>query len=123
MKNKNNNVCGIAFTDQKKVEYVKKHLPSDITINNLAEQFKCLSDYTRLKIILALTKKELCVCDISSLIGVSVSAISHQLRLLKNSKLVKFRKDKKMVYYSLDDQHINKIINEALKHQKEREIA
>ena len=117
--NNQNIVCSVTFTDKKKVDFVRKHIPQDFIITNLAEQFKCLSDYTRLKIILALAKKELCVCEISLLLEVSVSAISHQLRLLKNLKLVKFRKDKKMVYYSLDDQHISKIINEALKHQNE----
>lgn len=118
--NKNKNiVCEITFIDEKKVEYVKKNLPYDTVISNLTEQFKSLSDFTRLKILLALSKKELCVCDISALIGVSVSAISHQLRLLKNARLVKYRKDGKMVYYTLEDKHINKIINETLKHSKE----
>lgn len=120
MQNKNNIKCGITFTDKKRVEYVKKHLPVDNIISSLSEHFKILGDFNRLKILFALSKKELCVCDISSLIGVSVSTISHQLRLLKYSRLVKFRKDKKMVYYTLYDQHVNKIINEALKHQKER---
>ena len=118
MQNKNNIKCGITFTDKKRVEYVKKHLPVDNIISSLSEHFKILGDFNRLKILFALSKKELCVCDISSLIGVSVSTISHQLRLLKYSRLVKFRKDKKMVYYTLYDQHVNKIINEALKHQR-----
>lgn len=115
----NNTVCEVEFIDEKKVKAVKKKLPQDSLINELSETFKCLSDFTRLKILLSLTEDELCVCDIAALTGVSVSAISHQLRLLKNNRLVNHRKDGKMVYYSLDDEHINKIVNEAAKHTKE----
>ncbi len=118
--NKNNNiVCEVEFIDEKKVKAVKKKLPEDSLINELSETFKSLSDFTRLKILLSLAEDELCVCDIADLTGVSVSAISHQLRLLKNTKLVNHRKEGKMVYYSLDDEHINKIVNEATKHCKE----
>ncbi|MHB8906351.1 MAG: ArsR/SmtB family transcription factor [Melioribacteraceae bacterium] len=118
--NKDNNiVCEVNFIDEKKVKAVKKRLAKDSMITELSGTFKNLSDFTRLKILLALAEDELCVCDIAALIGVSVSAISHQLRLLKNARLVKYRKDGKMVYYSLDDEHIKKIVNEATKHCKE----
>jgi ArsR family transcriptional regulator len=118
--NKDNNiVCEVAFIDEKKVKAVKKKLPEDTMINELSETFKNLSDFTRLKTILSLAEDELCVCDIAALTGVSISAISHQLRLLKNARLVNYRKEGKMVYYSLDDEHINKIVNEATKHCKE----
>ncbi|MBK7381069.1 MAG: helix-turn-helix transcriptional regulator [Ignavibacteriales bacterium] len=118
--NKNNDiVCEIEFIDEKKVKAVKKKLPKDSFINELSETFKSLSDFRRLKILLSLAEDELCVCDIAALTGVSVSAISHQLRLLKNYRLVKHRKEGKMVYYSLDDEHISKIVNEATKHCKE----
>jgi len=119
MKKDNNIVCEVNFLDEKKIKIVKKRLPEDNLINNLAQTFKNLSDFTRLKILISLAEDELCVCDLAALTNVSVSAISHQLRLLKNSRLVKYRKDGKMVYYSLDDQHINKIVNEATKHCKE----
>lgn len=112
-------VCEVEFIDEKKVKTVKKKLPGDSLINELSETFKHLSDFTRLKILLSLSEEELCVCDIAALTDVSVSAISHQLRLLKNTALVKYRKEGKMVYYSLDDEHINKIVNEAAKHCKE----
>jgi ArsR family transcriptional regulator len=112
-------VCEVDFIDEKKVKYVKKRIPDDFLINELSETFKSLSDFTRLKILLSLAEDELCVCDIAALNGVSVSAISHQLRLLKNNRLVSHRKEGKMVYYSLDDEHINKIVNEASKHCKE----
>ncbi|MDF1613130.1 ArsR/SmtB family transcription factor [Stygiobacter electus] len=115
--NKNNNIiCEVEFIDQKKVKAVQKKLPDDSLINELSETFKSLSDFTRLKILLSLSEDELCVCDIAALTGVSVSAISHQLRLLKNNRLVSYRKERKMVYYSLDDEHISKIVNEATKH-------
>ncbi len=118
--NKDNNiVCEVNFIDEKKVKAVRKKLPEDSLINELSETFKSLSDFTRLKILLSLAEDELCVCDIAALTGVSVSAISHQLRLLKNNRLVNHRREGKMVYYSLDDEHINKIINEATKHCKE----
>lgn len=112
----NNIVCEIEFIDEKKVKAVKKKLPKDSLINALSETFKNLSDFTRLKILLSLAEDELCVCDIAALTNVSVSAISHQLRLLKNTRLVNYRKEGKMVYYSLDDEHISKIVNEAKKH-------
>lgn len=118
--NKDNNiVCEVELIDEKKVKAVRKKLPQDSLINELSETFKSLSDFTRLKILLSLAEDELCVCDIAALAGVSVSAISHQLRLLKNNRLVSHRKEGKMVYYSLDDEHINKIVNEATKHCKE----
>ena len=114
--NKDNIVCEVELIDEKKVKAVKKKLPQDTLINQLSETFKSLSDFTRLKILLSLAEEELCVCDIAALTGVSVSATSHQLRLLKNARLVNYRKEGKMVYYSLDDEHINKIVNEATKH-------
>jgi len=118
--NKDNNiVCEVELIDEKKVKAVQKKLPDDSLITELSETFKNLSDFTRLKILLSLAEDELCVCDIAALTGVSVSAISHQLRLLKNNRLVSHRKEGKMVYYSLDDEHINKIVNEASKHCKE----
>jgi len=112
-------VCEATFIDEKKINKVKKHLPEENTLLGLSEIFKVLGDSTRLKILLSISSTELCVCDISALIGVSISAISHQLRLLKNARLVKYRKEGKMVYYSLDDNHIKSIVNEAKKHVEE----
>jgi len=89
------------------------------TILRLAETFKVLGDPTRMKIIFALSLEELCVCDIANLLGTTKSAVSHQLRVLRNMRLVKYRKDGKMVYYSLDDGHINHLIEEGLRHVEE----
>ena len=115
----NDAVCGVIAIDEKKVKAVTKLMPKDLEVERTAETFKILGDPTRLKIVLALMKEELCVCDLSALIGVSVSAISHQLRLLRNMRIVKNRKDGKMVYYSIDDLHIENIISETLVHINE----
>jgi len=115
-KDTNSMVCEVEYFDEIKVNSVKIKLTDDSLINQLTETFKILSDFTRLKILLSLAEDELCVCDIAALTGVSISAISHQLRTLKNARLVKYRKKGKMVYYSLDDEHINKIVIEAKKH-------
>ncbi len=120
-KNQENNdtVCSVVAIDEEKVKAVTNLMPKETEVRRTAETFKILGDPTRLKIVLALTKEELCVCDLSALIGVSVSAISHQLRLLRTLRIVKNRKEGKMVYYSLDDSHIENIISEALVHINE----
>ena len=105
--------------DEAKVKKVRKFMPAEADILDLSDSFKMLGDSTRLKILYALKNEELCVGDISSLIGISISAVSHQLRLLRNYRYVKHRKDGKMVYYSLADKHIFNIISEALSHSQE----
>ncbi len=101
------------------VSKVKKIMPEDELIYDLAEFFKVFADSTRMKIIYALMEKELCVCDIAAIVGTTQSAISHQLRLLKQSKLVKYKKDGKVVYYSLDDEHISEIVKKGREHIEE----
>ena len=108
--------CDVFLIDEKKVKAVEKKLAANSTVYQLTETFKLLGDPTRLKIILALNEEELCVCDLATLLGVTRSAISHQLRLLKNLRLVKFRRDGKISYYSLDDSHINELITAAMEH-------
>ena len=119
MKNNQIKLCSETVVDLHKVREVRQHLPSLGEISSLAETFKILGDPTRLKIVLALAKEELCVCDLATLFELSVSAISHQLRLLRGMKLVKYRKAGKMVYYSLDDEHIEDIIRLAQTHVRE----
>ena len=94
-------------------------MPKDELIYDLAEFFKVFADSTRMKIIYALMEKELCVCDIATIVGTTQLAISHQLRVLKQSKLVKFRKEGKEVYYSLDDDHIAEIVKKGREHIEE----
>jgi len=112
-------VCAVTVVDREKIRRVSAALPSPEVVEDIAETFKVLGDPTRLRIILALLIDELCVCDLSELIGLSQSAISHQLRVLRNLKLVKFRKQGKMVYYSLDDDHIRNLVREASNHVRE----
>ena len=101
------------------VNEVKKKIPEDELIYDLAEFFKVFADSTRMKIIYALMENELCVCDIANIVQTTQSAISHQLRLLKQAKLVKFRKEGKVVYYSLDDHHISQIVKKGREHIEE----
>ncbi len=96
-------------------EVESEELPEDV-IKRLADTFKVLSDPTRIKIINALANKELCVCDISELLDMSQSAISHQLRKLRELNLVKYRKEGRTVYYSLDDYHIFQLFGQGLAH-------
>jgi DNA-binding transcriptional ArsR family regulator len=93
---------------------------SDESMAALAETFKLLGDITRVRILDALSRAELCVCDIARLVGLSESAISHQLRLLRDMRLVRTRRDGRMMFYALDDQHIVKLFEQGLKHVQER---
>lgn len=109
-------VCEVFNPDTEVVKKLKdKTLDKDV-IYNLAETFKVLGDPTRIRILYALKEKELCVCDLSELLDMSSSAISHQLRVLRNNKLVKFRKEGRSVYYSLDDKHVICLLGQGLKH-------
>ena len=95
-------------------------IPDDDTIFDASEFFKALSDSSRLKIITSLLRQELCVQDISELVSLSQSAVSHQLRVLRAARIVKYRKDGKMVYYSIDDEHIAEIIGTTIYHLSEQ---
>ena len=98
---------------------VKDQLPAEETLYDLAELFKVFGDTTRIKIICALFESEMCVCDLSCLLNMTQSAISHQLRVLKSARLVKFRREGKVVYYSLGDEHIKHIYDAGLNHISE----
>ena len=112
--------CGFLYVHEDAVEQVLSEMPGDETLYDLAELFKVFGDSTRIKILYALFEAELCVCDISKLLGLTQSAVSHQLRVLKNSRLVKFRKDGKTVFYSLADDHVRKIIAQGMEHVNEQ---
>ena len=111
--------CEVNSIDIEKVEKVKSTLPSDETIFDVAELFKVFGDSTRMKIVCALLEEELCVCDIACITNSTPSAISHQLRVLKQAKLVKYRKEGKNVYYSLDDDHVKEIFEKGREHIEE----
>lgn len=101
------------------VEQVRSQLPQDEILYDLAELFKIFGDSTRIKILYALLESELCVCDLAKLMEVSQSAVSHQLRVLKGSKLVKFHREGKVLYYSLADDHVLSILNQGMDHLTE----
>ena len=107
------------IVDFEKVKKIQKELPSDELIFDMAEVFKVFGDSTRMKIISALLQDELCVGDIAVLTNSTPSAISHQLRVLKQTKLVKYRKEGKIVYYSLDDDHVKEIYEKGREHVEE----
>lgn len=107
------------IVDFEKVKKIQKELPSDELIFDMAEVFKVFGDSTRMKIISALLQDELCVGDIAVITNSTPSAISHQLRVLKQAKLVKYRKDGKIVYYSLDDEHVKEIYEKGREHVEE----
>ena len=108
--------CEEDVVHQDAVERVREQLPQDEILYDLAELFKMFGDSTRVKILYALLESELCVCDIAKLMEVTQSAVSHQLRVLKANKLVKFRREGKVVYYSLADQHVIRILSQGMEH-------
>ncbi|HHY90789.1 MAG TPA: winged helix-turn-helix transcriptional regulator [Clostridiales bacterium] len=111
--------CDCHVIHEDVVDQVKKKMPQEETLYDLAELFKVFGDSTRIKILWALDEAEMCVCDIAALLNMTQSAISHQLRVLKQAKLVKSRKEGKVVYYSLDDEHVQAIFDQGLIHIKE----
>lgn len=102
------------------VKKVRDEMPDFKKISDLSDFFKIMGDSTRLQLLIALQKKEFCVSDLSYLLNMTRSAISHQLKALRVSKLVKSRKDGKTVYYSLDDDHIREILEKSLEHIQEK---
>ena len=109
--------CDIIHDDI--ISKIREQTPPEETLYDLAELFKVFGDSTRVRILSALFVSEMCVCDIAKLLGMTQSAISHQLRILKQARLVKNRKDGKTVYYSLDDEHIKNIFDQGLEHLRE----
>ncbi len=113
---KNLPVCSHKNHNKEKILSLIKNFPDEKTLFDLAEVFKVFSDSTRIKILYVLHEGEMCVCDISEFLGMTLSAISHQLRILKQARLVKYRKSGKTVYYSLADDHVHSIISLGLEH-------
>ncbi|MFV0440870.1 MAG: ArsR/SmtB family transcription factor [Lachnospirales bacterium] len=105
--------------DLRTVEYVKSVIPDEPILYDLAEFFKVFGDSTRVRILYTLMTSEMCVCDIAETLSMSQSAISHQLRILKNNKLVITRRDGKSIFYSLADSHIQSILSQGMEHINE----
>ncbi|MBN1970544.1 MAG: winged helix-turn-helix transcriptional regulator [Candidatus Delongbacteria bacterium] len=111
--------CDCNIIHEEVVNEKRKSMPSEEKLFDVAELFKIFGDSTRIKILWAISGKEMCVCDIAALLNMTQSAISHQLRILKQTRLVKYRKDGKVVYYSLLDDHVTKIIDIGMEHINE----
>jgi len=114
------NTCNCNTIHEDVIKRVKETIPDEEDLYELADLFKVFGDSTRIKIICALFQAEMCVCDIAALLGMNQSAISHQLRVLKQTRLVKNRKEGKVVYYSLDDDHVKGIFDQGLEHLYEK---
>ncbi|MDR1776151.1 MAG: metalloregulator ArsR/SmtB family transcription factor [Actinomycetes bacterium] len=114
-----NETCNCNSIHAETVEAVAASLPDESLLADAADLFKVFGDTTRIRILSALLQSELCVCDIAALLNMSKSAISHQLRALRLAKLAKFRREGKVVYYSLDDEHVGAILATALDHLSE----
>lgn len=112
-------VCEFMHVHDEIVDKVKKVMPQEQELLDLAEFFKVFGDSTRIKILHVLSQSEMCVCDIATLLQMGQSAISHQLRILKQMRLVNFRRDGKTVFYSLSDGHIQTILDQGMEHISE----
>lgn len=118
---KHDDVCEVTCVDDEKVRRVKESVSHQNT-SDVAKIFKALSDDTRIKIAFSLCEEEeLCVCDVANIVGCTTATASHHLRLLRNMGLAKYRKEGKLVFYSLDDDHVKQLIKIAFTHQKEVE--
>ena len=114
-----NDCCDDDIVHSGAVERVRAAMPDEDALYDAAELFKVFGDSTRTRILSALFVEELCVCDIADLLGLTQSAISHQLRTLKANKLVRSRREGKTVFYSLADQHVRSIIGQGMDHVME----
>ena len=114
------NNCKTHFLHLEKIEKVNKSIPKEENLYNLSDFFKILGDSSRLKILYALFISEMCVCDLSKLLNITQSAMSHQLKTLRQANLVKYRKSGKEVFYSLKDEHIKQILDISMQHISEK---
>ena len=113
--------CDCNIIHEAVVNSVRGKMPDEDTLMDIADAFKVFSDSTRVKILCALMLSEMCVCDISALLGMTKSSVSHQLRILRQSNLVKYRKDGRVTYYSIADEHVELIFNNGLAHVTEKD--
>lgn len=113
--------CDCMEVHEEIVKDVRANLPQEALLDNVADTFKVFGDKTRIKILFVLHARELCVCDIAQLLEMNQSAISHQLKVLKQAKLIRSRRDGKQVYYALDDSHVRTILSMGMEHVMEKE--
>lgn len=112
--------CEVSIIHEDIVQKVAGKIPKEDLLHDLADLFKVFGDSTRVRILHVLSVSEMCVCDIAAILNMTQSAISHQLRILKNARLVKNRREGKVVYYSLDDEHVKHIFDQGMEHIKHR---
>jgi len=112
--------CQVTVINEERIALAREQMPDEATLQEIADTFRMLGDATRVRIIQALSVTELCVCDLAALLGMTASAISHQLRLLRAHGIVRFRKEGKIAYYALDDLHVQSLLDEVLRHVAER---
>jgi len=115
-------LCEITVLHEDILKKVRRGLTDEILLRKMAEMFKVMNDPTRLKIINALMLSEMCVCDIAALMEMTQPSISHHLKVMRQSELIKYRRDGKAVYYSLDDEHIGILFQNGLEHALERKM-
>ena len=108
--------CDCNIIHKETLEEVKAKMPNDNLLLEMADFYKALSDSTRIKIIAALAHNELCVCDIAEILSMTHSAVSHQLSVLRQNRIIKYRREGKNIFYSLDDEHIQMIYNAGMEH-------
>lgn len=113
-------LCETRCVDERKVRRARQAMRAPEAVLSLAETFRVLGDPTRLRIAYALSRDELCVCDLATVLGVSQSVVSHSLRALRQMRLVRYRKDGKIAYYMLDDDHIGALLGEGFRHVEEQ---
>lgn len=113
-------LCDVRCVDESKVRRTRQAMKSAEAVATLAETFKVLGDPTRLRIAHALSREELCVCDLATVLGVSQSVVSHSLRALRQMRLVRYRKAGKIAYYALDDKHIGSLVGTGFNHVEEQ---
>jgi len=112
-------ICDVFCINKEAVDDVRSRMLSRQLVVDTAETFKVLGDPTRMRLLYALAQRELCVCDLSAVLGMTQSAISHQLRVLRSARLVKYRKVGKIVYYALADAHVTQFIDVGVDHARE----
>jgi len=112
-------LCDVRCVDERKVRLARREMRGPEAVAGLSETFRVLGDPTRLRIAYALSRNELCVCDLANVLGVSQSVVSHSLRALRQMRLVRYRKAGKIAYYTLDDDHIGRLLDEGFRHVEE----
>jgi DNA-binding transcriptional ArsR family regulator len=115
--------CDVFSTDARRIAQVRSELVSEDTAASLAETFRALGDPTRVRMLDALAQAELCVCELATVVGLSDSAVSHQLRLLRSLRIVRSRRRGRLVFYALDDHHVKALFAQALRHVEEPELS